>query len=1159
MVGKIVSNGKQRGVQNRARGPYLRRAVRPVACISSTEGCVAALPLLSYTLPARANNVPIDDVTFIEEGLGMGSTGKREKGSGLQLSLLGSFAAMLGGKRVDSFRTSKVQALLIYLLLQRLEEPDGRVTREQMMALLWPEKSGKRARDNLRQALYHLRKMIPELTSRESDGEGAPVPFVLSDRQHVWINPEAGYSLDVARFMRLCEAGSYEELAEAVELSGGDFLADFYLEDSSEFENWVAGWRAQLRRQMMDALERLVEANLERGKAEEAVRYARLQLALDDLRESAHRQAMVALSRMGRRAEAVRQYERCRKLLEEELGVAPSAETKAVLEAVREGEARGPAQERTAAAAARARSRLPEPDNPLIGRERELAEVLAFLQNDARLVSVVGPGGIGKTRLALEVAHRLVDDAGYRAIFVNLAPVMEMEEIAPAVVRALELESDQGDSEAIRRRLLEYLRDRRLLLVLDNAEHLLGGHPLGIAELVGAILQTAPNVRLLVTSREPLKLRAEQVYPLSGLAYKEWTTPVEAAREPAVQLFLHHAQRVRPAFRLRSEHLEPLQAVVQLTEGMPLALILAAGWVKVLTPAEIAAELERSLDFLEATHRDVPARQQSVRAVFDATWARLSEREQALFAALSVFRGGFTREAAEAVTGASARELLMLVDRSLLYRRERERFDVQELLRQFAAEKLEQAGASQAVRDAHSAFYMEGLGRLLPKLKGPEQLAALDAIEADFDNVRLAWRRACESDHWEHFRRACESLCLFALMRGPRRDCRELFDLALDALPFAKSGLHLIRRAYLLAGRAGMFTSASEKEAALPAFVDLYPAVEVGADAETVAYFEWGYGFLLRMTERYAEATVVLSRARTAFEELGDVHYLASALRLLADSMSNCGRSEEALVLLQEALSLARCGGSPSSIVSTSLRLGRELRMLEGPSERAERYLWQGVRGLEERGEKMTYAEYLAKAANLRLWREGDVVSARPHVEEALTTAEELDVEWLRLFVLPEVTTHHLVEGDYEAALSLSGEVVSKNAWPEYDGWARLQHGIALLAMDVTDEALPFMKQGLATLVELDQPGFLSSFLPFFGIVFAGRGEPERAVELLARGFTQPHASGRLEIDPLITRFRAEMETTLGEERFAASWARGKELDAMSTAVEVLAALDVAA
>lgn len=1080
----------------------------------------------------------------------MRGEGAEERIGHLQIDLLGPFQAVLDSHPLDSFRTSKVQALLIYLLVETIEQPDSGIRREQVMALLWPDMPRKSALENLRQTLYQLRKALPEVAG--SDGER--VPLVLSDRQHIWLNPEACYALDVARFTCLVEAGGREQLAEAAELYRDNFLADFYLEDSSAFEDWAAAWRARLRRQMMDALDRLADTHLGRGEAEKAAAYARRQLALDKLRESAHRRLIKALGQMGWRAEAVRQYERCRQLLEEELGVAPMAETQAVLEAIREGEA---VRERVAAVtAAPARSRLPVPDNPLIGRERELAEIMAFLESDTRLVSIVGPGGIGKTRLALEVAHRLVDDSGYRAIFVNLAPVTEMEDIASAVVRALELESAEGDSAALRRRLLDYLRDRQLLLVMDNAEHLLGEHAQEIAGLVSAILQVAPKVHLLATSREPLKLRAEQVYPLSGLAYKEWTRPVEAAREPALKLFLHHAQRIRPAFSLRSDHLEPLQEVVQLTEGMPLALILAAGWVKVLSPAEIATELGRSLDFLETTNRDVPARQQSMRAVFDATWARLSKREQALFAALSVFLGGFTREAAEGVTGASARDLLTLADRSLLYRREQGRFDMQELLRQFAAEQLERTPVSETVRDAHRAFYMAWLARLLPELKGPEQQEALDAIEADFDNVRLAWRRACERGQWQHLQLASESLHLFAVLRGPRRDCRELFDLALKTLPVTASGPHLVRRAFLLAGRVPLHSSFAEKEKEVPILADVYPALQMGADAKTVAYFELRFGWLLTMTARYDEAAELLKRARTALEEVGERWDAGAALRLLARSVGQCGRRDEALALLYEALPLAHRTGDPYSITSVSMGLGKQLRMLEGPSERAENYLWEAVLRFQEIGEKMACAHYRPKAANYRLWREGDRAGARPHVEEALATAEELDVEWVRLCILPEKTTHLLVEGDYEGALSLSEEVMTGGTYREYDAWAKVQHGVALLALGHSDEAISFMKQGLSTLVEMGQPAFLSSFLPFFGILFAERDEEERAVELLARGFTQPHASGRLEIDPLIARFRAEMETSLGEERFAAAWDRGEKLEAMTAAAEVLQALD---
>jgi predicted ATPase len=578
----------------------------------------------------------------------------------------------------------------------------------------------------------------------------------LSDRQYIQVNSDACYELDVSTFISLIVEGEPERLATAVDLYRGDFLADFYLEDSNKFEEWAARWRSRLRRQALEAFNRLVAHHLECSEAEEAVSYARRQLEIDNLRESAHRQLIMALNQLGKRAEAIRQYESCRDLLRKELGVAPSAETDALAASIRREYEAGPA-----------RSRLPEPETPLIGREVELAGVLSLLRDGARLVSIVGPGGIGKTRLALEVAHRIAAESdgaraegagpGIRVAFIDLVSISEAPNLVPAMARALEMAFEKGDWVDLKRLLLDYLKGKEMLLLLDNFEHMLDG-----VSLLNEILQAAPRVKLLVTSRERLRLQAEHVFPLAGLGYSgrtpPWTTPVEANRDPAVQLFRHHARRVRPAFRLRGEHLTPLQEIIHLTEGMPLALILAAGWVRALDLAEIVTELDQSLGFLEATHRDVPHRQRSMRTVFDATWQRLSQRLRTIFAALSIFRGGFTRSAAEEVTGATAGDLIRLVDHSLLTRRQGGRYQVHELLRQFAEGKLaRQPDLWVVVNDQHSAYHLALLQSHKPRWHTDRQLETLATIALESDNITVAWGWALATGAWEQLAGAMDN------------------------------------------------------------------------------------------------------------------------------------------------------------------------------------------------------------------------------------------------------------------------------------------------------------------------------------------------------------------------------------------------------------------
>ncbi len=275
---------------------------------------------------------------------------------------------------------------------------------------------------------------------------------------------------------------------------------------------------------------------------------------------------------------------------------------------------------------------------------------------EARLVTIVGPGGMGKTRLSLAIAEQYLGEDYFPngVFFIALAPLRSTEHIVPTMADAFDFQLEGGGpgTRSPRQQILDYLRSKRMLLVLDNFEHLLAG-----VDLVSDILGAAPEVKILVTSRERLHLRPEQLFPIQGLEFPDWETPEDAANYTAIRLFIQSAQRVRPDFALRADDLTYLTRICRLVDGMPLGVELAAAWVDLLSLADIAAEIRQSLDFLETDLHDVPARHRSIRAIFDTSWGRLSQREQAAMAQLSVFRGGFTRPAAQQVAGANLRTL----------------------------------------------------------------------------------------------------------------------------------------------------------------------------------------------------------------------------------------------------------------------------------------------------------------------------------------------------------------------------------------------------------------------------------------------------------------------------------------------------------------------
>lgn len=376
------------------------------------------------------------------------------------------------------------------------------------------------------------------------------------------------------------------------------------------------------------------------------------------------------------------------------------------------------------------RDKLPQPLTPFVGRARELAEIGRLLADpDCRLLTLVGPGGIGKTRLALAAA------AGQTAVFVELQSLTTASQFPTTLADALGI-SHFGQA-PMAEEVKRYLADKSLLLLLDNCEAVLD-----VAEFIVELLVAAPEIMCLATSRAPLNLREEWLFPVGGMAFPADGDAAEAMESDAVQFFASCARRMQPGFSLADEH-ESVLRICRLTEGMPLALELAAAWARTLPCAEIADEIEYSLAFLETEMRNVPDRHRSLQAVFEQTWQQLPPRAQQVFARLSVFRGGFSREAARTVAGASLSVLSGLMDLALLRRGANGRYYLHELLRQYGLEQLTaDPQEAAAVRGRHRDYFADFLQVTSEGLFGGAQVEALDRIQAELDNVRAAWQLA---------------------------------------------------------------------------------------------------------------------------------------------------------------------------------------------------------------------------------------------------------------------------------------------------------------------------------------------------------------------------------------------------------------------------------
>lgn len=566
---------------------------------------------------------------------------------------------------------------------------------------------------------------------------------------------------------------------------------------------------------------------------------------------------------------------------------------------------------------------LPSLPTPFIGR-RTVERIEALLHDaDCRLLTLLGPGGTGKTRLAFEVARRAAqtDDTLYPdgVYFVSLTPLTDAEYIVSTIAQAIDFHFfEQKDP---RQQLLNHLSARALLLVLDNFEHLLEGAPL-VAELLAA----APRVKVLTTSRERLNVQEEWVLEVGGMRIPDEPIPLEHVEQySAIQMFLQGARRAKADFVPTLENLPSIMRICRAVEGMPLAIELAASWVRTLTPDDIAAELTRSLDILETPSRNVPERHRSMRAMMRHTWSLLTPAERETFQAMSVFRAGFTREAAESVSGASLWMLQTLVDKSLLKRDIDGRYRIHELLRQFAAEQLErQAGAADTALDRHAAYYLDFAARQWPLLTSARQLDTLETMRRELENVRAAWSYAAQRQQLDRLQPALLPLWYFHLLTYRYEDGRQMFLSADKSLRVCKYGDEAARAFYAyFISRFSSFVSRGDVEVQM-----LHEALDLQATAphppvhrahlllSAIHAYTSAIGLLMRyvpdwaaLLQAYAEESLVLCEQHGGIWEQAQAHY-AQALVYAIKREPHLAREwgERALVLAEDSGDLSLIG-----------------------------------------------------------------------------------------------------------------------------------------------------------------------------------------------------------------------------------------------------------
>ena len=422
-------------------------------------------------------------------------------------------------------------------------------------------------------------------------------------------------------------------------------------------------------------------------------------------------------------------------------------------------------------------SNLPSSPTPFIGRSGELDRIKGEL-GKTRLLTLSGPGGMGKTRLALKTAQEVAVDFRDGSFFVNLAPIRSVEYIVQAIAEAVDFPLPTNEDP--KRQLIRYLQKKDLFLVIDNFEHLLAG-----VGVVSEILRNTSDVKILTTSRERLNLLGETNLTVAGMKVDGELDLENAEKVDAVALFLSSAAKVRPEFVSSPEELTRIVHICQAVQGMPLAIELAASWLHVLSVDEINEEINKGLDILETEVRDAPERHRSIRAVFDGSWSMMDVNEREIFMRLSIFKGGFTREAARQVAGASLKQIGDLVNKSLIkHDPGTSRMEIHELLRQYAQEHLENLpDTNESTKGAYAAYFAEFMQDRWSQIRGSRQIPALREIAADIENVRAAWGYYLREQNASQLRKFLHVLWMVYWVRGWTRAAIDLFSGAVKVLP----------------------------------------------------------------------------------------------------------------------------------------------------------------------------------------------------------------------------------------------------------------------------------------------------------------------------------------------------------------------------------------
>jgi predicted ATPase/lipopolysaccharide biosynthesis regulator YciM len=775
---------------------------------------------------------------------------------------------------------------------------------------------------------------------------------------------------------------------------------------------------------------------------------------------------------------------------------------------------------------------LPAQPTPFVGRDDEIKALQQFLDDpNTRLITLLGPGGMGKTRLAVAVAEQQLKKYGDGVFFVPLAPLTDVSQIPAAMATAFDFAFGGGDPKT---EVINYLREKSVLLILDNFEHVING-----AGIVSDILQHASHVKVLATSRELLRLRGEQVFDVMGMKVPgKWANSPEQLEElPVVKLFMLSAHRVVPDFELNDATAPHVAEIIRRVQGLPLGIELAATWLEMLPVDEICNELERSFDFLETDLRDVPERHRSFRAVFEYSWNLMAPEEQEAFLKLTVFQGGFEREAAQNVANASLRTLTGLVNKSFLTRDPNGRYQAHLILREYAADRFKNHPARKDTYAAHANYYARFIEKVAVGLNTSRETAVLEAIDTEIENLRNAWQYGIEMKRWDVYDALLQPLLSFFASRGLAAEGVPTFRQLADALQHDKQAntplywRARIRQAWLMPRVGEAEASFNFSKAAYEFFTqpgnenhveaahalnnmsyasmaqgDFAAArdyatqanVLIGDMADVMAWFtSMGHlGYAEYLLGNYAEARSIYESAEmvgenVAYSPVG----LAYGKNNLGEILREIGEIETATQLFQEAFDIFEVSKNKRGMAFTLNNLAGVL-FLQGNYADAEKMYLQGYRLNKEIGDMTGIGHSLSALGNIAMTN-NDFAKAKHYFEDSLKIRRQIGD---KLGIADSMTDIARIESNlnhHDVALRLMREaqklyhdIGNKSG----EGYAYAGAAIALFMLNQVDTAVDELQKAYEIGTEINNQWILAQCYLGFGLYELNHSNYDKAL-----------------------------------------------------------------